>query len=153
MAKTWYSPWDWSDDARELSLTLQSCHTHTSVLVVQSESSIVLRGPIRGRCIPDSSDWHERGELGPNFADKPKWTQLRIRLFLTKQLWRKRDKLFSSSSYILPCPEPTFATDCKNIQNFPHLKTIKNKLLFSNIYFTCDICLVIWKTHTHIYIQ
>lgn len=76
--------------------------------------------------------WKER-KLGPNFADKPKWTQLRPRL----QLWRteERSKLFSSRpSYILPWPEPTFATDCKNIQNFPHLKTIKSKLLLWNIH-------------------
>ena len=48
---------------------------------------------------------------------------------------RERSKLFSSRpSYILPWPEPTFATDCKNIQNFPHLKTIKSKLLLWNIH-------------------
>ena len=76
--------------------------------------------------------WKER-KLGPNFADKPKWTQLQPQLLL----WRteERSKLFSSRpSYILPWPEPTFATDCKNIQNFPHLKTIKSKLLLWNIH-------------------
>ena len=105
-------------------LTRQSCHTHTSGLVIQSESGIVMLWPIRGGHLNDSSDWHERrGSLGPTLPTSQ--NELNSGPCLV-QLWRTEERtetfLLSSKLHFTLA----WANICHWLQKYSKLSTSQN---------------------------
>ena len=102
-----------------------SSHTSPAHLLMRSEPIIdedpdVLTNHRRGSHFsPSSSDWHERRKLGPNFADKPKWTQLRLGSALTE----RSTSLFSKLDFT---PTWAWANICHWLQKYSKLSTSQN---------------------------